>query len=97
MKCKHCAQEGGTKLAIRRLKSLPCWGSVVHRVGVFGRKKGEEEASHGHLLRVSWPRLGEEGVVWCTVCGLYAQKAPRGLVKPCKGAREGELGGFQPE
>ena len=23
--------------------------------------------------------------MWCAICGLYAQKAPRGLVKPCKG------------
>ena len=86
MKCKHCAQEGGTTLAIRRLRSLPCWGSVVHRVGAFGRKKGGEETQGGHLLRVSWPPLGGEAVVWCTICGLYAQKAPRGLVKLCRGA-----------
>ena len=85
MKCVHCAQEAGTKLAIRRLKALPCWGSVIHRVGVFGRKKGDVGTSLGHLLRVSWPCLGGEAVVWCAVCGLYAQKAPRGLVKPCKG------------
>ena len=86
MWCKHCSREGSTKAAIKRLKSLPCWGSVTHRVGAYARKKGRSEVPVGHLLQVSWPiRSKGDGVIWCVVCGAYAEKAPRNLVKPCTG------------
>ena len=77
MRCKNCPQQGSTKSSIRRLKSLPCLGSVVRRATAFARRKGRRASSVGHLLCISVPLRGNlaEGVVWCAVCGAYAEKS----------------------
>ena len=73
--------------AKRRLKSLPCWGPIAHRVAAYARKRGRHEQAIGHLLCISFPVLGiaDEAVIWCKICGAYAEKVARNLLRRCPG------------
>ena len=85
--CKHCPQSALTVAAKRRLKSLPCWGPIAHRVAAYARKRGRHEQAIGHLLCISFPVLGiaDEAVIWCKICGAYAEKVARNLLRRCPG------------
>ena len=87
LKCKNCPQVARTDQAKKRLKSMPCGGSVLRKASAYARKRGRWEDTEGHLLCISGELRGQvgEGVVWCAVCGAYASKVTRNLVKKCPG------------
>ena len=73
-RCANCPQVANTAMSVRRMRCLPCKGSL------------EGRAAKGHLLMRSSDIIGSKlGIIWCRRCGSYAESVPKGLSKPCVG------------
>ena len=87
IRCERCACVAKTRLSMRRLRALPCFGSLLHKATNFARTRNGGFKEGGHLLQVSRREKGSGGgqIVWCVRCGAYGEKVARGLLKRCKG------------
>ncbi len=87
-RCRHCTQWALTETSMRRLRSLPCGGSLARRavraVGagcahVLMRSTPIENLQGSGVLRPAHP------IIWCLVCGAYAEEAARNILRACTG------------
>ncbi len=80
VRCVVCNQWAVTPTSQRRLRSLPCRGTMQSRLELV-----DEAGGVPHLLMRSLPIscVNTVPVFWCAVCGAYAESAARNLTRAC--------------
>ncbi len=80
LRCSICEQWAFTESYRCKLRALPCPGSLQSRLEKVGRAVGRQ-----HCLMRSIPITCQSSLplLWCAVCGAYAESAARNLTRPC--------------